>query len=203
MHKEERESITKVCLYCKKDYCRKEGECYRDFNLRKYCSFECRVKCPIYKQNNIDSHNTPEYVEALKKRLLGRIFTTEHCKKISNSLKNTTKRDSFFKPGEDNIAFGRNQTGPNNHNWKGGITNNNQKFRNSPEYEPWRIFCMQRDKYTCQICGDKAQYVQVHHIKELHEFPELAWDKDNGITVCVPCHEKIHGKFIGTKQKKY
>lgn len=55
---------------------------------------------------------------------------------------------------------------------------------------------MERDGYKCTECG-VGGYLQVHHIKELAKYPELAYDVDNGKTVCIPCHNKINGKEIG------
>jgi len=61
---------------------------------------------------------------------------------------------------------------------------------------------MERDHFQCTDCGAKG-YLQVHHIKEVSNYPELIWELDNGKTVCVSCHEKIHGRFIGKfKQQK-
>lgn len=32
----------------------------------------------------------------------------------------------------------------------------------------------------------------VHHIKERRDYPELAYDPDNLISLCFSCHEKYH-----------
>ena len=61
---------------------------------------------------------------------------------------------------------------------------------------------MKRDDYKCVECGHNG-YLQVHHIKELSKFPELAYNIDNGKTVCIPCHSKIHGKKLYKPKNNY
>ncbi len=164
-------------------------ECGKEFTVwssqkKRYC---CR-KCTM----------TLERRESIRQEKTGKPNP-----KVSIALKNSISAKKYqFKKGKDNPAFGRNQTGEANHNWKGGKTNKNQKLRNSPQYKIWRQACMERDHFQCTDCGAKG-YLQVHHIKEVSNYPELIWELDNGKTVCVSCHEKIHGRFIGKfKQQK-
>ena len=45
---------------------------------------------------------------------------------------------------------------------------------------------------------------EVHHIKELREYPELALDDDNLVSLCAKCHNMRHGRIIKrfAKRKK-
>ena len=49
------------------------------------------------------------------------------------------------------------------------------------------------DGYRCAVCGS-AYKVQAHHIKPRAEYPELSDCVNNGITLCLPCHWKVHDK---------
>lgn len=53
-----------------------------------------------------------------------------------------------------------------------------------------------RDNNECKVCGVPGQKARlyVHHKKELKEFPNLALDINNLITLCGDCHNKIHEK---------
>jgi len=85
-----------------------------------------------------------------------------------------------------------------------------------------RYEALKRDNYECQECKRKGKVttlnqdkvddkeeekkvkLEVHHIKEVKEFPELALNLENLKTVCVDCHNKEHkrlDKFI--KKKKF
>jgi ribosomal protein S27AE len=54
----------------------------------------------------------------------------------------------------------------------------------------WGKRVKERDNFTCQKCGSK-RFINAHHIKNTRNFPELAFNIDNGITLCRSCHNKI------------
>lgn len=69
-----------------------------------------------------------------------------------------------------------------------------------------------RDNYECQECKKEGKLtikqhgrkLDVHHIKELEEFPELAYEESNLETVCVHHHNILDEKHInGTPRKKF
>ena len=66
--------------------------------------------------------------------------------------------------------------------------------RNSPEMRKWRKAVLERDNYTCQICGASGPDVELHahHIQPFKEYKELRFDVDNGETLCRDCHISIH-----------
>jgi 5-methylcytosine-specific restriction endonuclease McrA len=96
--------------------------------------------------------------------------------------------------------------GPNSHSWKDSKVRTFKKFlRESHDYKDWRKTIFERDDYTCQHCGKKGGYLEVHHIKGFSEILKLyniqtyeeaisckeLWDVDNGITYCRKCHDII------------
>lgn len=181
------------CIVCNSEFENTSGTSKERYLKRKYCSHSCSNKDTVEKRiiNNLVTR------QKISQKLQGKTKSQEHRNNLSKSMKSSDKaKKQQFKKGKDNPAFGRNQTGEANNNWKGGKTNSNQKLRNSPEYKVWRTTCMERDHFKCTDCGAKG-YLQVHHIKPISTFPELIWVIDNGKTVCVSCHEKIHGRFIG------
>lgn len=62
--------------------------------------------------------------------------------------------------------------------------------RNSSEYSNWRNNVLNRDK-VCQCCGLEKR-LHAHHIYGYKEYPEFAYDENNGVTLCQFCHEKYH-----------
>ena len=83
--------------------------------------------------------------------------------------------------------------GKNHWNWKNGITKENHRIRQSSQYLDFRKMVLERDKHVCQECGSKNR-LHVHHIKPFSQYPELRFDVNNGITLCVNCHRKVHKK---------
>jgi len=62
--------------------------------------------------------------------------------------------------------------------------------RYSTASQDWRKAVFERDKYTCQECGQVSGYLQAHHIKPFAYFKELRTELSNGITLCRKCHNK-------------
>lgn len=83
--------------------------------------------------------------------------------------------------------------GKNNLNWKGGVNPLNLKIRTSLEYKIWRRSVFERDQWMCVLGGkNHGCKLQAHHIKPFARYPELRFDLNNGITLCVNCHINLH-----------
>ena len=78
-----------------------------------------------------------------------------------------------------------------------------ESLRQSPEHDriipdPERREVLRRDGYRCQECGwtrkewtrDDPRILEIHHIKPHVEGGENL--KDNLVTLCSVCHDKIH-----------
>lgn len=98
-----------------------------------------------------------------------------------------------------------------------------KKRYNSKEWKLKRNDILMRDCNECQDCVQRLKTAavngtqlhgeerkirraqEVHHIKEMKEYPELWLDDDNLISLCTQCHNIRHGRnpkrFV--KKKKY
>jgi len=82
--------------------------------------------------------------------------------------------------------------------WKGGITPENVKIRNSIQMKLWREALLIRDNFTCQKCGQNGGKLQAHHILNFSIYLDLRFDINNGIILCKKCHKEFH-KIYGRK----
>jgi ribosomal protein L24E len=72
------------------------------------------------------------------------------------------------------------------------------------EYIHWRMFCLKRDKYKCVLCSNRKD-LHVHHIIPRAINPELEFDVNNGITLCLEHHICQHPgleHFMNSKKSK-
>lgn len=94
----------------------------------------------------------------------------------------------------------------NTNNWQGGKTKIGSALRCSLEYNELRLFVLKRDNYTCQICNKRGGNLEMDHIKEWCNYPELRLDSNNCRTLCNNCHKKTDNygtKAIKNKRIKY
>ncbi len=160
------------------------------------------------KRNNIQPRTNGEAKKLLPSAFKGKKHSLESRNKIS--LANRGKRFSqktefkkgnipwFIKHNLPHPALGHTKEGlrgENHPNWKGGITPQVIKLRNSPKYAQWRMNVFERDEFICQDCGyDKGHILNAHHIIPFSECIKLDWEEeifdiDNGLTLCKPCHD--------------
>ena len=65
----------------------------------------------------------------------------------------------------------------------------------SKKWMKFRESVLRRDGYQCRECrryGRMRQAQEVHHIKHVDEYPELAYEPTNVVSLCHACHNKAH-----------
>lgn len=156
----------------------------------------------------------------ISESLKGKKLSEEHRQKISKALqgkkrpyiseirkgmkfsKETRKRISKAQIGkkmsiETRMKMSESHKGEKSSFWKGGIDRKVYKHYNNLNYRLWRDKVFERDDYTCQICkaksgNGKSIFLHPHHIKSYTHYPELRFDIDNGLTLCIDCHKNLH-----------
>jgi len=166
-------------------------------NGRKYCSKKCYFESKIgrvspMKGRKIGKHKSHILSEKGRETLIAsnkrRVWTDEMREKLSKCIKPAW----IFLRGE------------NNPNWKKDKSKSERlvMLRKTVAYEEWRNSVFERDKYTCQECGDKrGGNLEADHIKPFAYFPELRFELSNGKTLCKECHKKT--PTWGHKVHKY
>jgi hypothetical protein len=81
--------------------------------------------------------------------------------------------------------------GENHPNWKGGISGDRGRVMSTKIYKTWRQTIYEKDKFTCQKCGQVGYELNVHHIESYAEYENKRCEIGNGITFCKKCHLKF------------
>lgn len=70
-----------------------------------------------------------------------------------------------------------------------------------PRWQKKRLEILQRDKFSCLMCGDKQEELHVHHRQ--YEKDKDPWEVDNTslVTVCRSCHNLIEESISFLRQE--
>jgi len=194
------------CVICGKPFYRRPLELKR---TRHFACMEHRVEAQ--RRDGL----TPAQQIALE---LGREKGTNHLNGIPKSVKSKRKRSKAMKLWcRDNpelvVNRGKRIRGENHYRWKGGSSGLNISIRQMNENRKWIDAVKARDS-KCVLCQSTYQ-LESHHIVPLVELikqldiqsrddarrnaTEL-WNIDNGITLCILCHYKRHGRIHASKR---
>lgn len=188
----------KTCNFCGKSF----NVDHRQIN-KNYCSTECR---------NLSRYKNPKFLclECGKEFIFNqnknkkfcsyscfRTFSDKHSTKKELSCVNCGK--IFLRnPGEIKKAkrhfcsvdcrYDYNK-GKNHYEWKENLHDKHYKLA----LKQWGIKVKERDQYTCQHCGEtNKSLLEAHHIKDRANNPDVKYELNNGITLCITCHAKEH-----------
>lgn len=86
---------------------------------------------------------------------------------------------------------------------------NKKKFYDDIDWKRLSKRVLDRDNHECQECKKEGKLtikqhkkkLDTHHIKELEQFPELAYEESNLETVCVHHHNILDNKVYIKKDK--
>jgi thymidylate synthase (FAD) len=84
------------------------------------------------------------------------------------------------------------RSGEKSNFWKGGTASDRAGIARWTREQAPRVHAA--SDYTCQDCGQRGSRLHAHHIKSVVEFPELAREFSNLVTLCSACHALRHGR---------
>lgn len=67
-----------------------------------------------------------------------------------------------------------------------------QKKLLDPRWQKKRLEILNRDNFSCQICGDTTRTLVVHHKNYIYGNEPWDYIDNNFITLCESCHEYEH-----------
>ena len=139
---------------------------------KKFCSMSCRTSF-----NRRGKKNTIISNEKNRLSHLGRKYTFEHCKAISEALK-----------GKSNGRFGEKHPF-----WikDRSLLKDDHRNRGGQLHREWSNDVKKRDNFKCRINNQDCEgRIEAHHILGWTEYPELRYEINNGITLCHAHHPR-------------
>ena len=105
------------------------------------------------------------------------------------------EKSSKAKMGAKNGMYG--VRGDKHPKWNAELTDEERMIKRAyPEYTEWRTQVFERDKYTCQTCGDdKGGNLVAHHLNGYNWDKKTRIDINNGITLCESCHDDFYSIY--------
>lgn len=175
--------MTKSCINCHKDF-------WAHHTHNKCCSQLCahNLKKTQVTHTCFICGESFQEKRSVKRKTCSRACANKYLSQIHKGIKLWKVRVNVIR-GEKHYA------------WKGGITPELVKARNSTTYKRWREAVFSRDDWTCQECQTRGGYLEADHIKPFSLFPNLRFETSNGQTLCKECHKKT--PTYGFKIRKY
>ena len=168
--------VTIQCCECGKDIQRIRSRAIRTDPV---CGPECYAKS---KSRINKGELNPFY---------GHHFSEEQSKRLSKALiPNGNRMRGKKLPAEwkSNISKGR----------LSALGRTEPKFvteRTCNEYKIFTKAVFMRDNYTCNKCGKRSGYLNVHHLKNYSSYPLLRFIPINGVVLCRKCHKEFHAIY--------
>ena len=86
--------------------------------------------------------------------------------------------------------------GENAYNWNADMSVEERIIgRDYPEYHDFIKRVLERDNYSCKICGHKDQRLSVHHLNGYNWCVAERTVDSNGVALCEQCHNAFHSRF--------
>lgn len=136
--------------------------------LHKTEMIECACGCGEFFNMYDDRGRERRYIKNHFNKVLGTIGCRNHTPETIEKIRKAKRGKKLKKKGEYVLPESKRERG---------------RFRREMQK---KVF--ERDNYTCQICGERGGDLQVDHIQNWADYPELRFEMDNCRTVCMGCH---------------
>ena len=142
---------------------------------RRFCSKECAYEAHVSRPN--------------KRRIITKVCPSSH--ESFETIPSDTDRTYC-----SNVCRGSGMKNP--------LRTKEQQFYASQEWLRTRNRVYRRDEFRCRMCGNGKESGKrvAHHLDDVRNNPENDWlNSDRIVTLCIHCHNKIHGKVGGRRNE--
>ena len=164
--------VEAACEFCGKPFISPDASNWATHQQQRFCSEICKGKGIAARRGLRIRQKTA--------------FTCRNCGVVFTRIARADRTYLYC----SRKCFWANHRGPNHHCWQGGT----DRYY-GPNWNEQRDKALERDGYTCQICGTKEDGINVHHITLRSDFGQ-DWEAmntlSNLISLCHSCHGKLH-----------
>lgn len=177
--------------------CRQRGDKNHQFGKRKSEEFKLKMSGRVSGSGNpMFGVKRPEIIEKLRQANLGRTFSEERRKQMSESFKGRFAKEKHPQYGK---------IGPLSPTWNPNLTEEDRGDRRlNYKYKEWVLAIFKIHNYTCNICKECGCELNAHHLDGWNWCKEKRYDIANGDCLCEYCHNlfhDIHGRGNNTKEQ--
>lgn len=98
---------------------------------------------------------------------------------------------NYSPEGRERIRVAR--SGHRSNFWRGGVTNERASIGAWTTRQASTVHA--KYDYTCQACASRGGRLHAHHVIPVWHSVGDAFEIDNLVTVCAPCHREIHSSI--------
>jgi hypothetical protein len=185
-------SEVKRCLCCGEPIIRKDGERIQQFKKKKYCNHNCyinhrasdryenkmhffEIECLNCGKMFMGNRNRKKYCSRecwFEYRAKNLKVINITCKRCGDIFETVWPKQKYCNSCRDEMRTERDGSGE--------------------RATKWRLAVYERDGFTCQVCGKHSQKLNAHHIVRWDDSVDLRHSVDNGISLCLHCHTRVH-----------
>jgi len=184
------------------------------FAKRKYCCGDCYHK-HTHKNRNVKDYsgqtiNNVKVISQLSDRSSGgAIVYLCECEcgnqfktRLTRLQSGATRSCGCYRRKHSSEAA-KQRIGPLHHNWNPELTEKDRiQGRHDQKNVNFRTEVYNRDRHRCVICG-ATRHLNAHHLDGYNWCKEKRYDPNNGVTLCVDCHQQFHRQYgLGNNTKE-
>jgi len=140
------------------------------------------------------THHPNRGLKIIKEKVSGLKHSDDTKARLAELARGNTNSRGKKKSLEEVIKNSARQQGISVEEWKGFSTKETEIARGSFKKKLLHIECFKRSNFRCDCCNNQGS-LNAHHLNSWKHHPELRFDINNLVCLCVNCHKQFHATY--------